>query len=39
MPKGRLKTQTGRDNQRPVITSAIPNRHDLRFIKPHRKKS
>ena len=22
MPKGRLKTQTGRDNQRPVLTSA-----------------
>lgn len=22
MPKGRLKTQAGRDNQRPVITSA-----------------
>ena len=39
MPKGRLKTQTGRDNQRSVITPAIPNRHDLRFIKPNRKKS
>ena len=39
MAKGRLKTQTGRDNQHPVITSAIPNRHDLRFIKPNRKKS
>ena len=22
MPKGRLKTQAGRDNQRPVLTSA-----------------
>lgn len=39
MPKGRLKTQTGRDNQRPVITSAIPNGRNLRFIKPNRKKS
>jgi len=43
MPKDRLKTQAGRCNKRPVITSADhinhPNRHDLRFIKPNRKKS
>lgn len=39
MPKGRLKTQAGRCNKRPVITLAIPNGRNLRFIKPNRKKS